>query len=58
MPTLIDQQKKISMFAAHADVESFIHRARDATDEAAIEVHRWEHFPYHSRGGGHHGPAK
>ena len=33
MPTLIGQQKKISMFAAHADINSFVHRVRRSEED-------------------------
>ncbi len=46
MTTLIDQQKKISMFAAHADVGSFIHRVRDTTDGSGTRMLAIEYFQF------------
>ena len=46
MTTLIDQQKKISMFAAHADVGSFIHRVRDTTDDSGTRMLAIEYFQF------------
>jgi hypothetical protein len=46
MATLIDQQKKISTFAAHADVGSFIHRVRDTTDSSGNRMLAVEYFQF------------
>lgn len=46
MATLIDQQKKISTFAAHADVGSFIHRVRDTTDGSGNRMLAVEYFQF------------
>jgi hypothetical protein len=46
MDTLIDQHKKISSFATHADVGSFIHRVRDTTDEGGNRMLAMEYFQF------------
>jgi hypothetical protein len=43
MPVLIDQQKKISTFAVHADVGTFLHRS-NKLEEAGQTVMTFEYF--------------
>jgi len=45
MPVLIDQQKKISAFAVHGDVGSFVHRA-NRSDEGGQTMMTFEYFQF------------
>jgi hypothetical protein len=46
MPVLIDQQKKISTFAVHADVGSFIHRVTETDTDDGTRMMAVEYFQF------------
>lgn len=50
MEDLIDQQKKISRLASHADVDSFIHRVRETKDAEGKRMLAVEYFQFARNG--------
>jgi hypothetical protein len=46
MGTLMDQQKTISRFASHADIDSFVHRVRETKDAEGRRVLGMEYFQF------------
>src|ERR1700686_963972 len=46
MGTSMDQQKTISRFASHADIDSFVHRVRETKDAEGRGVLGMEYFQF------------